>query len=418
MELKKKRWLILAASCLVNLCIGSTYAWSVFAVPMAEYLTEITGAQLSAGDLSMAFTLATALGPITMISGGWFNDRIGPRWVVFLGGLFFGLGVLLSAAAVTPFRIILTYGLGCGLGMGLVYGCTISNSVKFFPDRKGLVGGIATASYGLSSVIIPPIASWLILRYGITAAFRISGTAYLLIICMSAFFIQKCPEGFMAEAVLSENGSKSSGVDKNWRQMLGSLKFYKMLLLLCCGAFSGLMITSQAASMGQHMIGMTAKAAASAVSILALFNAAGRVLAGHISDRAGRVNTLTAMCLLSLAGLASLYSSGSGEMVLFLTGLSIMGFCFGSFMGIFPGFTAEQFGVKNNSVNYGIMFIGFSLAGILGPGTAARIYAAAGDYNPAFLIAVLFAALGFVLTLLCRETRRKDEKQMYLERCD
>lgn len=144
-KLDKRRWIILTASCLINLCIGSLYAWSVFASPLAEKLNETAGysgtAALTAANLAIVFTVANSVGPVTMISGGWINDKLGPRWVVFSGGLLFGLGMITCGFAGNIPFLIVAYGLGCGLGMGLVYGCTISNSVKFFPDKKGINRG-------------------------------------------------------------------------------------------------------------------------------------------------------------------------------------------------------------------------------------------------------------------------------------
>ena len=115
MSLTKKRWIILAASCLINLCIGSLYAWSVFATPMAAYLSSVTGSEVA--GLAIIFTIANAVGPITMISGGFINDKIGPKWVIFIGGILFGLGMIASSFAKSVGMLLLTYGLGVGLGV-------------------------------------------------------------------------------------------------------------------------------------------------------------------------------------------------------------------------------------------------------------------------------------------------------------
>lgn len=416
MDLLKKRWLILAASCIVNLCIGATYAWSVFASPMAEYLSELVGSGLTAGSIAMAFTLTGAIGPVTMISGGWINDKIGPKWLVFIGGILFGAGFILSGFSTGPLMLIIVFGILCGLGMGLVYGCTISNSVKFFPDKRGLVGGIATASYGISSVIVPPVANFIIEKQGITYTFKIMGIFFLVVICALAFLIEKCPDGYMPPGMkLSTKKTGSTAVvEKNWRKMLADPAFYLMLALLCCGAFSGLMIISQASSIGQNMIGFSAAKAAAAVSALALFNALGRVLSGFVSDKLGRVNTLEIICLISLGGLLMLYFAGPGNSLLFLAAVSVVGFSFGSFMGIYPGFTADRFGTKNNSVNYGIMFIGFSLAGIFAPPAAAKAFRETGSYKQAFITAMVVAAAGLILSLLMKIIENKKNKSQAL----
>ena len=407
MSLTKKRWIILAASCLINLCIGSLYAWSVFATPMAAYLSSVTGSEVA--GLAIIFTIANAVGPITMISGGFINDKIGPKWVIFIGGILFGLGMIASGFAKSVGMLLLTYGLGVGLGVGMVYGCTVSNSVKFFPDKRGLVGGIATASYGISSVIIPIVANALIDNFDVTMAFKILGAAMLVIICVSAFFIQTCPKDFKPEGwnpPEPKAGAKAP-VDKDWKAMLKDPIFYVMILMLCCGAFSGLMVTSQASPVAQNMIGMTAAEAAVAVSVLAMFNTLGRILAGFISDKIGSVNTILGVFLVSVLGLGLLFISGEGSVATFYIGVCIVGLCFGSSMGIYPGFTASQFGARNNSVNYGIMFIGFAAAGYFGPTIMSKIYASAGAYQTAFLAAMALAIAGAVLTFAFRKLSKK-----------
>lgn len=411
-KLTKKRWAILIASCLINLCIGSLYAWSVFSAPMAEYLNGINGTALTSADLAIVFTVANSVGPITLISGGYINDRLGPKWVIFAGGLLFGAGMILSGMASGIPMLIVGYGLGCGLAMGLVYGCTISNSVKFFPDKRGLIGGIATASYGISSVLIPPVANALISGTGVLNAFRILGIAFIVIICGGAFLIEKCPEdfvpvGFKPQAGPAQGGGAGSGAEKDWKQMLADPVFYVMILMLTCGAVFGLMTISQVSPIAQNMIGMSVASATAAVSILALFNAAGRVAAGYVSDIIGRINTLLLMLFLAVAGLFLLITAGEGDVVKFYIGVSVVGLCFGAFMGVFPGFTADQFGQKNNSVNYGIMFIGFALAGYLGPTLMSSVYTRTGGYNMAFAIAIGLAVVGIVLSFIYRALAKK-----------
>ena len=408
-KLTSKRWFILVASCAINLCIGSLYAWSVFALPSAERLSQLTGISYTASDLSIVFTVANSVGPITLISGGFINDKLGPKWVIFAGGLLFGAGMLFSGMATALWQLVVTYGLGCGLAMGLVYGCTISNSVKFFPDKRGLIGGITTASYGISSMLIPPVANALISGSGIETAFLVLGIAFIVIICGGAFLIEKCPEGFVPTGFKQPAATaKSAGAaDKNWKQMLADPVFYVMIVMLTCGAVFGLMTISQASPIAQNMIGMSVDAATTAVSVLALFNAAGRVLAGWISDKIGRINTLFIMLILAVGGLALLYFAGTGAVAMFYIGVSVVGLCFGAFMGVFPGFTADQFGQKNNSVNYGIMFIGFALAGYLGPTIMGAVYNATGAYQTAFLIAMGLAVIGIALTFVYRFLSRR-----------
>jgi OFA family oxalate/formate antiporter-like MFS transporter len=180
-----------------------------------------------------------------------------------------------------------------------------------------------------------------------------------------------------------------------------------MISLLMCGAVAGLMCISLASPLAKKMIGMSVASATAAVSTLALFNVLGRISAGLISDKIGRINTLALACLLSIVGLYFMYISGEGDVRTFYIGISIIGICFGSFMGVFPGFTADQFGAKNNSVNFGIMFSGFAIAGYVGPTIMTNTLKATGSYKGAFLIGIAFSIAGLLLTFAYRSVNKK-----------
>ncbi|MDS0526312.1 OFA family MFS transporter [Clostridium sp. SHJSY1] len=418
MELTKKRWIILIASCFINLCIGSMYAWSVFAAPMASYLSEITGVTLTAGTLAIVFTVTNSVGPITMISGGRINDVFGPKKVIFFGGILFGGGMILSGFATGLGMLVVAYGIITGLGIGMVYGCTISNSIKFFPDKRGFVGGITTACYGFSSVIVPPVANILINNLGVTIAFKIIGAIFLSVVCVCSFFIDKCPEGFIPEGWTPSNsqGNKLSQNEKDWKGMLTSPIFYVMILVLLCGAFYGLMCSAMTSPLAQGMIGMPVAAATTVVSVLALFNTGGRIAAGYVSDKIGRINTLAVAFIIAIAGLGCLYFSGQGDVTKFYIGIISIGVSFGAFMGVFPGFTADQFGTKHNSVNYGIMFIGFAVSGYFGPTVMKNIFNVDQSYQRAFLIAIIFCIIGFGLTFVYRFVHKEEKDNLKIDK--
>ena len=392
-DLTGRRWLILAISCLVNLCAGSLYAWSVFSAPMAEYLQQFTASDIP--DLAVVFTVANAVGPFTMISGGRINDKLGPRWVLVVGGILLGGGMIGCGMARSFTALLLSYGLGVGLGVGMIYGTIVSNTIKFFPDHRGMAGGITTAVYGSSSILIPPVANKIIEHFSVSHAFILLGTAMLAAVCISSFFIIPCPKGFAPVGWKPpETSGRASARDYDFREMLASPVFYIMIVVLLFGAFAGLMITSQASPMAQNLIGMDPQNAALAVSILALFNTAGRIASGTLSDKIGTPNTLAITFTLSAAALLLMTQCQTGSSALFLLCISLVGFGFGSIMGVYPGFPAMQFGSAHNSVNYGIMFIGFALAGAIGPTMMGQIRGITGQYQPAFLISAGLNLLG------------------------
>ena len=410
-NISKRRWLVLLFACLTNLCLGSVYAWSVFAAPMAEYLGTITGTGITTADLAIVYTVANSVGPITMISGGWINDRFGPKKVILTGGVMFGCGMILAGLSTSVGMLMVTYGLLGGLGLGMAYGCTISCCVKFFPDKRGLIGGLTTAAYGFSSVLLPPMINLLVEKVQVKMAFILVGITFLVIISVSSLFMFSCPDGFVPEGwkAPEKQAGGQKEKDKDWKEMLKSPIFYLMILLLMSGAFSGMMIISQASAVGMEMIGLSVAAAGIAVSVLALFNSFGRILAGFLSDKIGRVQTLTLACFLSVGGIVLLYLCGKGDLILFYIGISIVGICFGAFMGVFPGFTADQFGAAHNSVNYGIMFIGFAMAGYFGPTIMKNVYYKNGFYTQAFLIAAGLSVAGIILTVLYRMCKKREK---------
>ena len=346
-----------------------------------------------------------------MITGGWFNDKFGPKKVILIGGIMVGIGMIASGFATSVGALVVTYGLIFGLGLGMTYGTAVSSCMKFFLDKRGLIGGITTAIYGLGSVILPPVVTLIVSKSSAPAAFKVVGVAFLIIICGCSFLMEQCPADFVPDGWTPPAATGASGVEnKNWKEMLKTPVFYVMLLLFTCGAFSGMMVISQASAVATNMVGMTALMASTAVSILAVFNAAGRILAGFLSDRIGCINTLTIATVLGVCGLLLLYFTGQGGYATFYVGIACIGVSFGSFMGVYPGFTADQFGAKNNSVNYGIMFIGLAAAGYFGPSAMRNIYMTDGAYARAFLIAAACGVVGFVLTFVYRFLQRRNKK--------
>ena len=220
------RWKFLFTACLVNFCTGSIYAWSVFAGPKAEQMSQLNNVLYTAGDLAIVFGLANAVGPLPMIFGGFINDRFGPGWLMTIGGLLIGSGLFLAGSASDLGSLILSYSLLFGLGLGLTYGATINTCVKLFPDRRGFAGGMATAFYGLCSVVLPPIAHLLTTNFGIQKSFEIVGAVCGAVICagglLSFIFVGKTSANPTANHA-------ASGL--SWREMIATKQFWKMLFL-------------------------------------------------------------------------------------------------------------------------------------------------------------------------------------------
>jgi MFS transporter, OFA family, oxalate/formate antiporter len=406
MDLKKKRWFVLSASLLINLCIGSGYAWSVFAGPLVKTFGW------TAAATALTFTIANAVSPATMITGGKIQDKYGPGWVIFAGGILYGGGICLSGLASSLAWLYICYGIIAGFGMGLVYSCTIANTVKFFPDKRGLVAGLVTAGYGSGAIIFAPVAQWLIAGSGVLFTFKTLGIIYLIVITVSSKFILTAPAGYKPEGWEPPQinaGSAIAGKDKTWSQMIADPLFYLLLIMLTIGTSAGLMIISQASMLAQEVAGVSPSKAAFAVSAIAVANTSGRIIWGWISDKAGRYNVLPVMYGISALMMVLLSSVGEGQFVKFVLFVSATGFCFGGFMGVFPALTADSFGIKNNGINYGFIFSGFAIGGYIGPILAATVKSANnGDYTNAFYISAVMSVFGILLTILIRSINKKN----------
>lgn len=408
MSLTRKRWRLLGVACLVSLFAGTIYAWSVFAPVLAVRLTAVTGTTVTPADLGMVFGLANSIAPLPMILGGAVNDRFGPRAVVATGGILMGAGLASAGFVESLGALLLSYGLLFGIGLGLAYGTIISNTLKFFPDRRGLAGGLITGFYGSSSVLVPPVAVRLIESFGVTQGMLMIGATVGVVIVAGALASVRCPPDFVPEGMKERAGrSSAEGRHLTWREMLVDPRFVPMLVLLTCGATAGMTVISHTYSIAAVRMEFGAAAASVAVSLAALANTAGRLCAGTASDYLGRPKTLALGLLLASAGLACLAMAAPGSEALFYAGLAAVGFSFGCFMGVYPGFTVQAFGSRHNSVNYGIMFAGFSVAGVLGPALVRAVEAGGLEHAYAYGAAGLVTALGFAaLGLHGRATKR------------
>ena len=413
MNYTKKRWLFLIICCIINFCCGVLYSWSVMAGPLAGRLSELNNATYTIGDLAIVYTFTSAVGPVAMIIGGTVNDKKGPKPVFLLSGIMLGLGFILSSMATSITMLMIVFGIFVGFGGSFGYGCAVSTATKYFPDKRGLAGGIATAFYGCSSIVMPVILLAMNGAMGIAKTFLVLGIIYLVVICLTGIFVKKCPPNFRPDGWTPPAVSANTNVveDKNWLQMIKTPIFYIMLVMLLCGAFAGAMVISQASGIAQNLIKVDMTTASLVVSILAAFNVIGRLVSGSLSDKIGRVNTLTIAFIFAFVGGIFFMICGEGTFALFVAGVACTGIAYGSIMGVFPGFTTDQFGVKNNSVNYAIMFIGFALAGVVSPIITKSVYASTGSYMIAFIFCAALGVLGLLFTFVYRLYVRGQKKK-------
>lgn len=400
MENKLNRWQVIAASTAILLCTGAVYAFSVFAGPLSGQ----TGWSMS--DIMMAFTINSAIGPIPMILGGYLVDKGYVKWTIAIGALLFATGFFLTGFVTSPAMLYLTYGLMAGLGQGFAYSGALSNTLRLFPDKRGLASGILTGGMGFAAVIASPIASSLIQSHDAKFAFRVIGLVYIVIALVASYFIKPAPAGYKPEGWNPPAQTIKGAVNKTWTDMLKTPTFYVIISMFFIGAFSGLMIASQASPIGQSMFGLSAGTAALYVSLYSIANSSGRFIWGTVSDKIGRSKTV--MVIYAVVAAALLVLTLVPGQFGFAAGIIGLGICFGGVMGVFPSIVMENYGSTNQGVNYGIVFTGYSLAAFFAPKVAVQMAAAnKGNYSNAFYVAIVLALVGLALNALYMKITKK-----------
>ena len=388
MKKQPNRWLILAAAILTNLSLGAGYAWSVF----QKALLEANAAQgWVQPQTALAFSISFAMVPVGMIIFGPKVDEYGPKKFVFLGGVLFGLGMFATGFATSLTILYLTYGVILGLGIGAAYGAATSVATKWFPDKKGLAGGLTAAGFGLGPLIIGPVAKSMIASMGVYRTFNVLGIALLVIICASSLVMEKAPVAEVAAGSTTPAG-------KNYKEMLAEGNFWLLWIIYILGATGGMMIIGSAANISDQY--KLVSEATFFVMLVSIANTFGRIFWGAVSDKIGRYPTVVAM-FVAVAGGLFLAATFKGEgSILAVLGIMMVALSFGGFLGSFPGITAENWGVANVGTNYGWMFTAYGVAAIAGPQLGARLAQANnGDYTTAFFIVIGMAVVGILLQL-------------------
>lgn len=396
-SVEPNRWLVVVGAMLVQLSLGSLYSWSVFVKPLLAAFPGSTNTQVS-----LPFTIALATFSITMVLAGVWQDRSGPKAVAIAGGLVLGLGNILASQAGQLELVYATYGVLGGIGIGLAYVCPITACIKWFPDKRGLVSGLAVAGFGAGSFFYAQFANYLISLGSPTSSWRqafiILGAIYLISILAGAQLLRNPPSGWLpAGWNPSPSSAKIIASGHAWKEMVKTGTFYKLWAMFAFAASSGLMVIGHLSPFGQES-GLTASEAATVVGVLALFNGAGRITWGFVSDRIGRQKTMLSMFALNATVMFLLREMGR-TIPLLATAAATVGFCFGGTLAIFPSATADSFGTKHLGVNYGLMFTAYGMAGIIGPVVGALIHDLSGTYVYAFIVAATLSVISAALSL-------------------
>src|SRR5258705_8671169 len=400
--MRTNRWVIAIAGVFLQIALGAVYAWSVFRVPLAKQFGW------SISEVTLTFTISIfVLGFAAFFGGLWLN-RKGPRVVALTGGALYGLGVFLASFSHKLSWLYLTYGVIGGIGLGFSYIVPVAVLVKWFPDRRGLITGIAVGGFGAGALITAPVATRLIQSVGVLSTFAYLGIAYLIVTVVTGLFMQNPPDGWkpVGWTPTASQTSQRAGRDFSLNEALKTWQWWALWLLLFLNTCAGISIISQEAPLFQEETGVTAAVAASMVGLASIGNAVGRVFWAWISDLITRPATFFVMFAAQILLFWFLPNIATAWFLTIVTFVVLM--CYGGGFGTMPAFTADYFGPKNVGPIYGLMLTAWGFASVFGPLLIAHMRETAGSYHGALHVIAGVMTISAVLPILVRPPRTRD----------
>ncbi len=381
------RWLVVVGAILVQLCLGAIYAWSVFTKPLVE-------AGWTKTETQMVFSAGLALFAIFTVVAGRMMPKYGPRKLAILGGIVLGTGYLLAGlfGGTSFWAIFIFVGLVGGTGIGLAYVVPIAVGMRWFPDKKGLITGLAVAGFGFGATIWVKLAgAWghLIENVGLSTTFIIYGIAFAVTVVLGGLVMvfppkDWLPAGYTPPEASTAGGSAAGTVEMDSGAMLRTPQYYMIVLTFLFSAGAGLMsiglmklFPSQALiENGMDPVTASATAGTAMAVFFSLANGIGRIAWGAMSDKLGRKKSVVIMTA-TQGILVILFPYMAGKTALLYLGATLVGFNFGGNFALFPTTTADTFGAKFVGRNYGWVFLAYGVGGIFGPIMGGKL----GDLN-------------------------------------
>lgn len=390
------RWLPVVGGVMLNLALGSLYAWSVFVLPLEREFGW------DRSQTSWVFTIAIVVFALTFIAAGRLQDTYGPRPIVLVGGTLLGLGFALASFTTSLLFLYIAFGVVVGLGNGFGYAAPVPVASKWFPDKRGLVVGLMVGGYGAGSAILGPLAASLIEAQGWRFTFRLLGVVFFVMAMIGAALLKNPPVGYTPPG-WKPSAAMTARRDVPTAEVVRTPTFYLLWIAYCLGTTSGLMVISQLVPFGTNA-GLSAAAATFALTIGAVGNAGGRILSGWLSDSIGRLTTLRIMIVVSALAMPALFLGRQNVAVFYLLVAAVY-WCYGTQLSLFASTTADFYGTKYLGLNYGLLFTAWGVAGILGPFIAGRAFSRFNDYGSAFYIAAGLSVVAFGALAVTRNPR-------------
>ncbi|EEK84278.1 Major facilitator superfamily MFS_1 [Bacillus thuringiensis serovar tochigiensis BGSC 4Y1] len=372
--------------------LGTIYTWSLFNQPLVSkygWSLNAVAITFSITSLSLAFSTLFA---------SKLQEKWGLRKLIMIAGLALGLGLILSSQASSLLLLYVLAGVVVGYADGTAYITSLSNLIKWFPERKGLIAGISVSAYGSGSLIFKYVNAQLIESVGVSQAFIYWGLIVTAMIVLGACLIhQAADQGAVQETKTHEYTTK---------EMLGTKQVYLLFIMLFTSCMSGLYLIGMVKDIGVQLVGLSAATAANAVAMVAIFNTLGRIILGPLSDKIGRLKIVTGTFVVMASSVLVLSFVDLNYGIYFVCVASVA-FCFGGNITIFPAIVGDFFGMKNHSKNYGIVYQGFGFGALAGSFIGALL----GGFKPTFMVIGVLCVVSFIIAILIQAPKQKKEQE-------
>ncbi|KAA0766270.1 OFA family MFS transporter [Bacillus sp. SH5-2] len=385
-------WLVVLGTVIVQMGLGTIYTWSLFNQPLVSkygWSLNAVAITFSITSLSLAFSTLFA---------SKLQEKWGLRKLIMIAGLALGLGLVLSSQASSLVLLYVLAGFVVGYADGTAYITSLSNLIKWFPDRKGLIAGISVSAYGSGSLIFKYINAQLIESVGVSQAFIYWGVIVTAMIVIGACLIHQATD----QVAVQETKTK----EFTTKEMLGTKQVYLLFIMLFTSCMSGLYLIGMVKDIGVQLVGLSAATAANAVAMVAIFNTLGRIILGPLSDKIGRLKIVTGTFVVMATAVLVLSFVDLNYGIYFLCVASVA-FCFGGNITIFPAIVGDFFGMKNHSKNYGIVYQGFGFGALAGSFIGALL----GGFKPTFMVIGVLCVVSFIIAILIQAPNQKKEQE-------
>jgi OFA family oxalate/formate antiporter-like MFS transporter len=393
------RWTMVVAALVMQICLGVLYAYSVVRGPLTKelgYTVKQTGYPLMASFFFFA---------VGMIIAGRWQDKAGPRKVGIVGGVLLAIGAAVAGAMYKDLTwLIIGYGVLGGLGVGFAYVTPIATCIKWFPDKRGTITGLAVFGFGAGTLVFGPLLSNLIKSSGIATMFYTVSVIMLVFVCGAAAMFKVPPAGYKPAGWNPPAPAPGAQIVKtNYlpNEIIQTGSFWTLWVIYFIGAAAGLMIIGQAVPIGVQVAKLTPAVAAGGLGVMALLNGLGRLFWGSVSDKLGRTKTIIACFVMYILAFVFVLPN-SDTFILWLVGVCAVGFAYGGYLALMPSLTADYFGTKSLGANYGYLFTAWGIAGVGGPFMIDFIKTQTGAFTNAMYITAGACVVGIILTAIAK----------------